>query len=109
MSTPRYTVQKAHGHGWNIVDTTGKEPPHTINAMRNLDRYEIARLTSASIGSYEEFNKQVAQEWCETWNLVEQGYCGSCRQLIPGKAYPAGGFNVLYRRVCFDCACSQES
>ncbi len=113
IENPRYIAQKAQ-EGYNIIDTTGKEQPYLINAMRSLNSYERQRLTPASIQRYEEHNKRVAQEWAYTWNLVTLGYCGACQKPlaeIPGhenERHSAVGYNKLYRVICFNCACSQE-
>src|SRR5436305_1793129 len=81
-TSPRYIVQKAQPYGYAIIDTTGKARPSLINAMGSLDRYERAQLTAESIASYEEHNRKVAEDWAETWNLVEQGHCGQCKRKI---------------------------
>ena len=103
-------MQKAQPYGYAIIDTTGKDEPYVISAMRSRSSYERQQLTPASIERTEQHDRGVAEDWAYTWNLVERGYCGACKRLlaeIPGdhKGYTAVGYNRLYR---VPCACSQE-
>ncbi len=114
IADPRYAVQPSQEHSYAIIDTTGHDEPYTIDAMRSLSRYEREELLPTAIQRYEEYNRTVAEDWAYTWNLVELGYCGSCKKPLAeqpgheGERYPAVGYNNLYRVLCFSCACSQE-
>lgn len=98
VTVPRYHVEPAsNGTGFTIVDSTGKDQPYIIDRC-NSDGVDIS-----------DASRQVAEDWCWTWNIVEMGYCGACaRPLQPGERYPAVGFHRLDKVVCFSCACSQE-
>lgn len=105
----RYTVQKAAGRGYDIIDTTGQDKPYHIDAAGSFDGDELARLTPADLESYEAQSQRVAEHWRTIWNRVEAGFCGSCgKPTPPGEGYASVGWNSLYKRVCFSCACSQE-
>lgn len=67
-------------------------------------------MSQEDIDRMEDSDRQTALSWCETWNLVESGHCGSCKKLFTEgeKRYPAVGFNQLYRTICFACVCSQD-
>jgi hypothetical protein len=133
----RYIVVKAYPYGYSIIDTTGQEKPYTIchfvsteEAKQDPDYlldpmfdvhfklvddkfvYELdpRYMTPAEIERSEASDKEVAEHWCEKWNLVEAGHCGACRKKFAEgeKRYPAVGFHELDRTICFHCACSQE-
>jgi hypothetical protein len=75
-----------------------------------VHHHDPAYMSKEAIDRMEEHDKEVAEHWCEKWNLVEAGHCGACRKKFAEgeKRYPAVGFHSLDRTICFHCACSQE-
>lgn len=67
-------------------------------------------MSQADIDHMEAHDLKTAQGWCDTWNLVESGHCGSCKKKFEPdeKRYPAVGYDRLYKTLCFYCACSRE-
>ncbi len=123
----RFTVQTGEYPGtYEVIDTQGKDKPEQFAISLYLDDEEYAsecfyarmnysKIPERLLGEeyaqrYSEHNRKTAERWAQIWNIVEQGHCGACRKkLDPSEqSYPAVGFNRLYRRVCFACACSQE-
>ena len=138
VTTQRYIVEKHAPYGWQITDTTGQDKPYPICHFVDTEEFKREEpdylldpmfgihfklvgdrfvheldpkyMTRAEIERSEASDKEVAEHWCEKWNLVEAGHCGACRKKFePGeKRYPAVGFHELDRTICFYCACSQE-
>jgi hypothetical protein len=75
-----------------------------------IHHHDPAYMSKEALARMEAHALKTAQEWCNTWNSVESGHCGSCQKLFAeGESrYPAGGYNHLYRTICLACACSQE-
>ena len=78
---------------------TGK---HGKSAYRYVHCCDPAYMTP------EAHDLKTAQGWCEIWNLVASGCCGSCKKrFVEGEGrYPAVS-NRLCKVICFACACSQ--
>jgi hypothetical protein len=108
ITNPRYIVEKHPKDGHSIIDTTGKDKPYTI-PLPSRYTYEPPR-TPAELADSNAFNKSVCESWAYVWNIVEMGYCGACQhKFAEGETrYPAVGFHVHDRTICFNCACSQE-
>lgn len=86
-----------------------------VSSFREIDGkyvhcHDPAYMSQEAITRMEEHDLKTAQGWCDTWNLVESGHCGSCKkQFEPDeKRYPAVGYDRLYKTLCFYCACSRE-